>query len=119
MHATAKSHTKHIATPTESAEYETGVSNLLHILLQGPGQGHVHNPPHPLGIHPHPKGNSSHYHLDFANTEGLLDMLPILLAYQSISNLLLTSSVRFIYTSSTHSPIHSFIHQLFIGFCMR
>ena len=56
----------------------TAWSYLLNILFKAPGEGHMHNPPHPLRIHPHPKGNSSHHHFGLAGTEGLLDVLPVL-----------------------------------------
>ena len=59
------------------------VHHLLHILFQGSGQGHVHNPSNPLCIHPHPKGNCGHYNLDFAGTERFLDMLSVLHAIGS------------------------------------
>ena len=52
--------------------------HLLDILLQAPGQGHVHDPPDPLGVHPHAKGHRSHHNLDLASTKGQLDLLSIL-----------------------------------------
>ena len=52
--------------------------HLLDILFQAPGQGEVHDPPHPLGIHPHAKSHSGHHNLYFAGAERQLDLLPVL-----------------------------------------
>jgi len=52
--------------------------HLLDILLQAPGQGHVHDPPDPLGIPPHAKCHCSHHTLDLASTKGQLDLLSVL-----------------------------------------
>ena len=51
---------------------------LLHIFLQASWQGGMDDPPDPLGIHPHPKGNSSHHNFGLACAKGLLDALSVL-----------------------------------------
>jgi len=52
--------------------------HLLDILLQAPWQGHVHDPPDPLGVYPHAKSHCSHHDLDLASTERQLDLLSVL-----------------------------------------
>jgi hypothetical protein len=66
--------------------------HLLDILLQAPWQGHVHDPPDPLGVYPHAKSHCSHHDLDLASTERQLDLLPVLQVLQCLNFGLLCSA---------------------------
>jgi len=70
--------------------------HLLDILLQAPGQGHVHDPPDPLGIPPHAKCHCSHHTLDLASTKGQLDLLSVLQVLPCLNFCLLCISVMVI-----------------------